>query len=77
MGLIGWFNIWDSQLTSSEITKLNPAMSGNVVNWETLEKSSSQLLVAMSLPDSVTKGVPGIKTDELMPVSACHMVTRD
>ena len=70
LGLIGWFNIWDSQLTSSQIAQLSPSLSGNVVSWETLEVAGSHSLAIMSLPESIVDGVPGMQWHESISISS-------
>lgn len=37
IGLIAWFNIWDSEMTDVQVKSLTYRDTGNVVNWGTLK----------------------------------------
>ena len=50
MGTIGWFNMWDYEMTPDEIAELSTSQQGNIVNWSTLQVQGSPTFTTLDVP---------------------------
>ena len=50
MGTIGWFNMWDYEMSPDEIAELSTSQQGNIVNWSTLQVQGSPTFTTLDVP---------------------------